>query len=293
MNQPRLSPVMHKSPTGFTLVELLVVVTIIVVLLALLMPAMGRAIYQANLTVCGSNQKIVANSAISYTFANKRYYPYRGSFSGPGNVRAYLPPIAITNRRASYDLRPMIRTMGLSVNKNFQCALVEPLDLEDLLPDEWGSGNQATWFGWYYTSGTNQTASGIAGATRHQGMEKMGDRFEWGGREFNLLIADWDLYRRWDTSGPNAQAGHPDRKVMWNWLAKRVQLFDSSLTLSFWQSPQPLGPEGRGTLDNNFGYDDGSVRRVTDIELEDDRMVLVPNAQSNDENGYGYQVPRQ
>src|ERR1041385_7046662 len=43
--------------TAFTLIELLVVVTIIVVLLALLTPALDRAIYRAELLRCGANQK--------------------------------------------------------------------------------------------------------------------------------------------------------------------------------------------------------------------------------------------
>jgi type II secretory pathway pseudopilin PulG len=47
----------HPRPRAFKLVELLVVVTIIVVLLTLLMPAMGRATYEAGLVRCGSTQR--------------------------------------------------------------------------------------------------------------------------------------------------------------------------------------------------------------------------------------------
>lgn len=39
---------------AFTLIELLVVITIIVVLLALLVPALDKAIYQAQLSVCAA-----------------------------------------------------------------------------------------------------------------------------------------------------------------------------------------------------------------------------------------------
>ena len=45
---------------GFTLVELLVVITIIVILLALLAPALDKAIYQAELAVCGTRVRAIA-----------------------------------------------------------------------------------------------------------------------------------------------------------------------------------------------------------------------------------------
>src|SRR5687767_2102205 len=62
---------------GFTLVELLVVIAIIVVLLALLTPAMDQAIYQAELTVCGTRTRAIAMGALDYAGANRRAYPYR------------------------------------------------------------------------------------------------------------------------------------------------------------------------------------------------------------------------
>src|SRR5687767_1042700 len=62
---------------AFTLIELLVVVTIIVVLLALLTPALDRAIYVAELALCGTHARGIAVSVQSYAAAHKRFYPYR------------------------------------------------------------------------------------------------------------------------------------------------------------------------------------------------------------------------
>jgi prepilin-type N-terminal cleavage/methylation domain-containing protein len=295
---------------AFTLVELLVVITIIVVLLAILTPALNQAIYQAELVSCASGQRTIANAAIVYAFDNRRYYPTRGDMRGAGDVRAYLTPIAVTNGRANWDMRPMIRTMGLDVNKHLQCPFVQPLDLQDTIPNESAHGNQAMWFGWYYTGGGGlgeEVTRGFAGNQNLPGMFKVGDRFQAHDvhdrgkvRSFSLLVSDFDLSRPWDAVGPNAQASHPDQKHMWNWPARREQVFDSMVTISYWQSV-PGAPGIRGTLDNNFGYDDGSVRRVNDIELNDSEMARIPNTQSEDENrqgyasegiGHGYQVPR-
>jgi prepilin-type N-terminal cleavage/methylation domain-containing protein len=55
-----------ESVIGFTIVELLVVITIIVVLLALLMPGLDRAIYQAELAVCGSRLKSLGAAVSTY-----------------------------------------------------------------------------------------------------------------------------------------------------------------------------------------------------------------------------------
>jgi prepilin-type N-terminal cleavage/methylation domain-containing protein/prepilin-type processing-associated H-X9-DG protein len=57
---------MKSHKRGFTLVELLVVVAIIAVLIALLMPALGRAKEQSKTTVCLNNLRAVLTSMQSY-----------------------------------------------------------------------------------------------------------------------------------------------------------------------------------------------------------------------------------
>ncbi len=65
---------MHQR-TAFTLVELMVVITIIVVMLALLAPALEKAIYQAELASCGANQRVILGALTTYAMENKRRYP--------------------------------------------------------------------------------------------------------------------------------------------------------------------------------------------------------------------------
>src|SRR5687767_12600186 len=73
----RAGRVRRGGSKAFSLVELLVVVTIITVLMALLAPAMDQAIYQAELAVCGANQRTTAGAVTLYAAGNKRSYPYR------------------------------------------------------------------------------------------------------------------------------------------------------------------------------------------------------------------------
>ncbi|OHB56765.1 MAG: hypothetical protein A2Y12_20525 [Planctomycetes bacterium GWF2_42_9] len=62
---------------GFTLVELLVVISIIAVLLAVLMPAMNKARNIAKRTICASNMKQVGLAMEMYRTDNGGVRPYR------------------------------------------------------------------------------------------------------------------------------------------------------------------------------------------------------------------------
>jgi prepilin-type N-terminal cleavage/methylation domain-containing protein len=73
---------------AFTLVELLVVITIIVVLLALLTPALDKAIYEAEKLQCLGRQRVLVQTCITYTFDHKKYYP-PNAIRGKGMGTAY------------------------------------------------------------------------------------------------------------------------------------------------------------------------------------------------------------
>jgi prepilin-type N-terminal cleavage/methylation domain-containing protein len=67
---------MRRRQNGFTLVELLVVIGIIALLIALLLPALGRARKQAQRVACMSNLKQLATCVILYESEYKGQMPY-------------------------------------------------------------------------------------------------------------------------------------------------------------------------------------------------------------------------
>src|ERR1041385_425886 len=150
-----------RSEGGFTVIELLVVITIIVVLLALLTPALDEAVYQAELAACSGSHHAAAQGALLYTSDFKRRYPYRpGVSGGTGNQ-----PNRLNNNdpRNLCDDRPTIR------NHIPLKALVCPLTQRVDLSEEANNPNTQVWASYYLWFGFQYTGE--------KGMFRLGDRF--------------------------------------------------------------------------------------------------------------------
>src|SRR5688572_20534128 len=120
---------------AFTLIELLVVITIIVVLLALLTPALDKAIYAAELAVCGAQMRGVAQSTIAYAMEYERTYPNRGPSSYTYSASELKSATMFSNPPMNF---PKLLEKYVAV-KNF----VDPflaaaeLDLDEAMRDPW------------------------------------------------------------------------------------------------------------------------------------------------------------
>jgi len=242
----------HPSLQAFTLVELLVAVTIIVVLLAMLSPAVEKAVYQAELAACAARLHGLAVGVTQYTIHNARLYPT------PKGASARHHTVLTT---WGWDMRPLLQSY-VSINGHLLDPLAGKIDLEGSKQD--GSiiftGNQANyslWFDWRWSG---------YGASE-QGMRRYGDRFTWTGsaglvRRFSLLAADWID----DSSTGYTMGGHPDDAGLLQFIRRQDEnppwwnAPGQTVTLSWWQ--RTTGDD-RGLIDRNFAHDDGSVRRFT------------------------------
>lgn len=74
-------PARLERACGFTLIEVLVVVSVIALLIAILLPSLGTAKRQAQAALCLSNQKQIGIGLCGYVINNKDRYPQHSSLS--------------------------------------------------------------------------------------------------------------------------------------------------------------------------------------------------------------------
>ncbi len=93
---------------GFTLVELLVVISIIALLLGILIPSLGKARQLAVQTTCMSNVSQLAKAVIMYDM-EQEMIPH-----GPTSAEFFTPPTMFTNQlRTEIDDEPTFMALGL------------------------------------------------------------------------------------------------------------------------------------------------------------------------------------
>lgn len=249
---------------GFTLIELLVVITIIVVLLAMLVPALDKAIYQSELTVCGVRLKGIGTAVTVYAAENKRRYPDRmvgqkGALS-PHQLfgRAGTATASTWTADCRVPLRPLF-----SINKSLNDPLCQEVDLDNESEMEasiWAP--TALWFGYQYTNDSS---------TSPKGMYRLGDRWTWNDQSFDVVASDIVS----QDPGWGGHDSHPDYDgVAYN------DVKDSGPGELPWGSPAAtdtwtrwIGGTNRGPVDANYALQDGSVRRILAIEHDTNPQI--------------------
>ena len=273
---------------GFTLVELLVVVTIIVLLMALLAPAMDRAIHEAEMTVCAGNQGGVNLAQLTYAMDHARWYPYRAAMhdlSSSGIQHRQLTVPANRGQMTSvqgYDDRPVLRPY-MPVN-SLQCPKTDKLDFEvgDAF-DTYIYAGFTRFAGFRYhhattTQGQNTTNPLAPGEPGPQ-MTKMGKgwTFKIG---FGPNAGDWeshimggDHYLALGVFGWTVEANHQDvegRLPLQTFQSadapnQGLGDADAKKTISQWTLFTNPGADtlerNARSIDVNYHYDDGSVER--------------------------------
>jgi len=284
---------------AFTLIELLVVVSIIVLLLALLAPALDKAVYQAELAVCGANQKTIASSTLGYAFDQRRHYPYLPGPSDPdGNWQVtMLRYVAQAFSTSHVDVLkyylPLNRTLNDPLNPN--------IDIENADIDSFVYTPYTLWFSWCYR-GEGQSA---------RGMNRVGDRFTFYNpyleltNTFDVLVSDLDRVAPSNVT-LNSHPDDADRLIEVKWQDHPFFGFEGlgtvKLTLAGWATNDKgqTGDWDRGLTDMNTGFADGSVSRydkVDDLDeiYDDGRLARVPEYQrhANDvrDNGWWNHLP--
>lgn len=263
---------------AFTIVELLVVITIIVVLLALLAPALDTAIYEAELAVCGAQLKAIGTGVTTYAMEHKRHYPYR---SGVRDLSHYYWPNSLSQgaNNTTHDDRPELRPY-VAINAAFNDPLSKRVDFDGSHPQSWVWVPYSLWFGFQYAV---QPVDPRQGTRQDRGMFKMGDELEWSDQKrispaerYRVLASDMFWTRNDDGDYVGA---HPDKAGrMTTWSGENISFGaeakalsadpDAEMTVSRWnlmRSPQdPPGP-----WDSSYIYDDGSLATLRDVTHED------------------------
>lgn len=245
---------------AFTLVELLVVISIIGLLVALLLPALSKARSEAMLTQCSARLKGVGLTLINYSNDFKGEYPYRGiNTIAPNSAyrmeyikmgaiddrMLYKPYISLKQMQCpfsqpqSYDI-----TTSTALEGYFSYIIYAGLQLN--------YGNSATNF--YRVNDEPRYPTPLTAPTTT--------------RRVRVLASDMDeVFRTPYASAFSRIMSHNDR-------GNTIPFYDIDNTFYFF-SFYFTSSSSRGLIDKNQVLDDGSVLTCRDVTEVDPRYVEV------------------
>ena len=233
----------------FTLLELLIVIAVILMLSALLLPALANVRYRARLVVCLSNQRQVVTAATLYTNDYDGNYPYRKNVRGPKH-KLWSPPYAL---RHKWDVPqtndvPLFQELGLD---ELKCPLVVPLPWEDVASTTVQT-SYSYYFGWQGAENADCKLFDI------------NDEMKWEGNTFDILVSDvfhsipsHDVFR----------SSHRDRTTGLLKVPPEPG--------EYWKN-KGLPKEAYGPMDLNFCRKDGSAFLLRQLTFVDGRLEKLP-----------------
>lgn len=272
-----------KSPhsKAFTLVELLVVIAVIAVLLAMLLPAMDQAIYRAELVLCSSRLKGIANGMTVYAVDQQRFFPYNKHTAT--NLTWHAPLIKLVNATNNNDLRSTLSPYMPLQDILFD-PMIKPQDIETNSIEQM-YGNYSLWNFWKWTPAVDPTS---------RGQRKIGDRFTYQDARFTFRQHAWDILAgdfmramNTDTDPGAYWTNHPGKQDG-SFLHRTANGAANQFT--FWISQSPK----RDPVDYNVVRQDGAVQTLSDVSWDDERLAHPPefnSAVSNSSGSFFHQLP--
>src|ERR1041385_6549015 len=256
---------------AFTLVELLVVITIVVILLAMLTPAVDKAVYRAELLGCAGRLRAFGVGVVSYASQYQRRYPTRKGLVGGGRreitlVQNWWPDGSPAGMAPATGAAPPPLIGFVAINKTLNCPFAKPVDLESQDPNANILTGYGRWYSWRYG--------------QRPGMFKLGEHFEFRGDLFRVVAGDSES--NFSGSSNGIQEGHPDKEgVLHNFVWDNVSAGFATRTYiaSLWVNEKA---DVRGPTDRICVRDDTSVSFFDDLVIDDPRLVIVPYSDYDD-----------
>lgn len=236
---------------AFTLVELLVVVALIVLLISMLLPSLGKMKYRAKLTVCQSNLNQTGNALIPTALDNAGRF-YSKAFNKPGDIK-----------QGSLDIRPEFA--GQVDFNALTCPFTAAIDYMTPVINsntiEWSYNYFA---GWRYDGEAS-------------GMTRPGGSFDRNGMTFRVLASD----QLWEQSGGEyPHSSHPGQGGL-NLLTSGAQTTSptqrifSANAYTFFRYDNPAVNLSDGYIDANYLLSDGSVTAINEITFNSDKVAQI------------------
>jgi prepilin-type N-terminal cleavage/methylation domain-containing protein len=283
--------VLHEFPgpflTGFTLVEVLVVISILSVLMAILLPVLGKMKHQARTLQGMSNMREIVNAVNYYALDNANYYPDSVATIGVGSHWNWQEPTMLTGyRKRSPQLhRSMSAYLGEYIKDAKTVFCTNAPEKYKHLKKAWEAGDD--WdnpdtppvpdpvigvycFYWNYVGYLEEPRGVFRGPF---GTFK-------GPGESELLVSDYFGYGHWRS---------PDAYGSCERFTKGGVTPGTYVSSAYWSCPGTGGEEDRAGLEIQLhgGYMDGHVESYSPSETVPMKVSISPDGRIPYPDGVG------